>query len=261
MTTVKAIPLTTRLIYRHKVHGRWRKPILSSRRQKRILKILPELVLGDELHKPPPLTLQQKELLLALAEKEQAKLQRKQENRLKQAQRPRKGLLKEQKRKEEKAKKIAENLKNMPKLIAEMKEKRKAERHKPRKGVDIFQPSEEVLRLRRERRHRQSYDNVSLIKRVIVPPMMHNAYLLMTFGSQIPALNAQMLKESGLEGTPPFFGRLRLKRELKAQKKLAKTTAPQGQEDAHKQQKQSRQQQKETESSTSAASKTSPATN
>jgi hypothetical protein len=102
MTTVNAIPLTQRLIYPHKVFGRWRKPILSKRRQKRILKLLPELVLGDEHHKPPPLTLQQKELLLALAEKEDRKLQLKREKRLKHLARPRKGVLKEKRRKEQK---------------------------------------------------------------------------------------------------------------------------------------------------------------
>jgi hypothetical protein len=119
------------------------------------------------------------------------------------------------------AKTIAENLKNIPKLIEEMKEKKKAEKVRERKGIDIFQWSDEILRLRRERQHRQSYDNVSLLKKVIVPPMLHNSYLLQRFGLQIPALQAQLMKESGLEGTPPFGGRLRLKRELKAQKKLA----------------------------------------
>jgi hypothetical protein len=84
------------------VNGRWRKPILSTRRQKRILKILPELVLGNQQYKPPPLDLKQKELLLALAEKEEAKLRLKEAKKLKHAARPRKGLLKEQMRKQQK---------------------------------------------------------------------------------------------------------------------------------------------------------------
>jgi hypothetical protein len=134
---------------------------------------------------------------------------------------------------------IAENLKNISKMIEEMKEKKKAEKVQERKGIDIFQWSDEILRLRKERRHRQSYDNIPLTKKVIVPPMLHNSYLLQKFGLQVPALQAQLMKECGLEGTPPFCGRLRLKRELKAQRKLAQAqgqaqtvTAQQNQENS-----------------------------